>query len=64
MNMNEYEYEYHHLADSADYIDETNDDYYYDSGNDEPWMVESEDEGQENTTEFQNYYEDIDELDD
>lgn len=54
--FNEYEYEYHDLAEDADYIDQ-NDDTYYNSGNDEPWMVldNSENETMDGTG-WDNYY--------
>jgi len=69
MNTNEYEYEYHDLAEGADYLDETNDECYYDDGSDEPWMAEPDDVEAEDTytdymTDFQNCYQDIDEIDD
>jgi hypothetical protein len=59
MNANEYEYEYHNLAESADYIEETNEDYYYDDGSDEPWMDEDDD------IDWANYYHNLtDEIED
>jgi len=64
MRYNEYEYDYHHLAEEADYIEEestnsiddlfTSDseiaDSYHDSGTDEPWMDEDDD------IDWENYY--------
>lgn len=68
MRENDYEYNYHNLAENADFMDE--DECYYDDGADEAWMVEAddpevEDEYQDYMSEYNNYYHDIiDELDD
>ena len=67
MRENDYEYDYHNLAEDADFMDE--DECYYDDGTDEAWMTESddpeiEDEYQDYMTEFQTYYHDIDDLND
>jgi hypothetical protein len=57
MNINEYEYNYHDLAQEADYIEEESTNIvdglldeipemtesYYDDGTDEPWMDEDDD---------------------
>ncbi len=62
MRENDYEYDYHNLAEDADYIE---DEIYYDDGTDEAWMTDADDdESQPYNTEFQSYYSDIDELDD
>ncbi len=64
----EYEYDYHNLAEDADYMDE--DECYYDDGTDEPWSVEPEDseikdEYKDYMTQYDSYYHDvIDELED
>lgn len=47
MSLNEYEYDYHDLAEEADYIVDEN---YYDDGVDEPWMDEDDD------IDWDNYY--------
>lgn len=66
--MNEYDYDYHNLAENADEL--YGDEYYYDDGTDEPWDVDPEDidtqdEYRYGTNQYQNYYHDIiDELDD
>jgi len=65
--MNEYDYDYHDLAENADFMD---DECYYDDGTDEPWSVEPDDpeiadEYQDYMNQYNNYYHDIvDELDD
>ncbi len=61
MNHN-YEYEYHDLAEDADFIEEVDtDDIYYDDGTDEPWI----DEQDENVLGYDAYYHDIaDEIED
>lgn len=41
MIYDEYEYEYHDVAEDADYIDQ-DDDIYYDDGSDEPWLDSEE----------------------
>jgi hypothetical protein len=46
MGDQDYEYDYHNLADDADFIEQ--DEYYYDDGSDEPWMDE-DDSGWENS---------------
>lgn len=46
MGYHDYEYDYHNLADDADFIEQ--DEYYYDDGGDEPWMDE-DDFGWENS---------------
>ena len=46
MGYQDYEYDYHNLADDADFIEQ--DEYYYDDGSDEPWMDE-DDSGWENS---------------
>ena len=62
----EYEYDYHRLAENADYMD---DEIYYDDGTDEPWVEEETpdtlDEYQEFMSEYQNYYHNLlDEIED
>jgi hypothetical protein len=47
MGYHDYEYDYHNLADDADFIEQ--DEYYYDDGSDEPWMDE-DDSGWENSS--------------
>jgi hypothetical protein len=41
MIFDEYEYEYHDVAEDADYIDQ-DDDVYYNDGVDEPWLDNEE----------------------
>ena len=66
--MNEYDYDYHDLAENADFVED--DECYYDDGTDEPWAVEPDDieitdEYQDYMSQYNNYYHDIiDELDD
>jgi hypothetical protein len=59
MSFKDYEYDYHDLVEDAYYIEITDsDEYYYDSGDDEPWM--DEDEG----VDWENYYHNLtDEID-
>jgi len=60
MSSEQYEYEYHDVAEDADYIDQE-DSVYYNDGSDEPWagLDEEDDEG------WDNYYHNIaDEIDD
>jgi hypothetical protein len=47
MSYQNYEYDYHNLADDADFI-EQDEYYYYDDGSNEPWMDE-DDSGWENS---------------
>lgn len=65
---NEYEYEYHDVADDADFIEENNDEneYYYDDGTDEPWCgIDENDEEVMDEQGWENYYHNIaDEIDD
>ena len=67
MCSSDLEYDYHRLAENADYMD---DEIYYDDGTDEPWSVESEDaeiedDYQDYMSEYHSYYHDIvDELED
>ena len=69
MNYDEYEYEYHDVAENADYIDQ-DDDIYYNDGTDEPWIDESDDDSVQDEytdymTKYNAYYHDItDEIDD
>jgi len=50
MLFDEYEYEYHDVAEDADYIDQ-DDDVYYNDGIDEPWLNEDNE-----ITDWDNYY--------
>ena len=57
MSYQDYEYDYHSLADDADFI-EQDDDYYYDDSSDEPWMDKDD-------SDWENSYHNIaDEIDD
>ena len=60
MNINEYEYNYHEMAQEADYIEEeSTSESYYDDGTDEPWMDEDDD------IDWANYYHNLtDEIED
>ena len=62
--FNEYEYEYHDIAEDADYIDQ-NDDVYYNDGTDEPWMGLDSDENEAlDSIGWENYYHNLtDEID-
>lgn len=67
--MNEYDYDYHDLAENADFVED--DECYYDDGTDEPWADDSEvvlderDQYQDYLNKYDAYYHDIaDELDD
>ena len=67
--MNEYDYDYHDLAENADFVED--DECYYDDGTDEPWADDSEvvlderDQYQDYMNKYDAYYHDIaDELDD
>ena len=67
--MNEYDYDYHDLAENADFVED--DECYYDDGTDEPWVDDSEvildekDQYQDYLNKYDSYYHDIaDELDD
>jgi len=66
--FNEYEYDYHDMADNADFIEEadTNDEYYYDDGTDEPWCgYDDEDNATMDDCGWKNYYHNLaDEIDD
>ena len=65
MIRDEYEYEYHDVAEDADYID-NNDDAYYDDGTDEPWMGLDEEENETmDDRAWDNYYHNLtDEIED
>jgi hypothetical protein len=65
MIRDEYEYEYHDVAEDADYID-NNDDVYYDDGTDEPWMGLDEEENETmDDRAWDNYYHNLtDEIED
>lgn len=59
MKRDEYEYEYHDVAEDADYIDQDND-VYYDDGIDEPWAGLDEDENEVmDEPGWDNYYHNI-----
>lgn len=49
---NDFEYDYHNIANGADELYE--DEYYYDDGSDEPWS--DMDEAMENSHPWENYY--------
>lgn len=55
MIYDEYEYEYHDIAEDADYIDQ-DDDVYYDNGVDEPWLDPWDDQDGNDITDWENYY--------
>lgn len=60
MKFEAYEYEYHDVAQDADYIDQ-DDEVYYDNGMDEPWMnTEQTDDGREYDAYYHNITEEID----
>lgn len=60
MRNYEYEYDYHHLAEDADYIDDFDtDECYYDDGTDEPWADTNISEIDNNENEWEDYYNDI-----
>lgn len=62
MSNSEYEYEYHDIAEDADYIDQ--DDVYYDDGIDEPWLSPWEGED-DDIANWDNYYHNLtEEIDD
>ena len=66
--FNEYEYDYHDIADDADFIEEINDgdEYYYDDGTNEPWCGH-DDNGADAMDDigWDNYYHNLaDEIDD
>jgi hypothetical protein len=65
MSHEQYEYEYHDIAEDADYIDQ-DDDVYYDDGNDEPWMGLDSDENESiDDNGWENYYHNLtNEIDD
>lgn len=65
MSYDEYQYEYHDVAEDADYIDQ-DDDIYYDDGSDEPWMGLDSDENESiDDNGWENYYHNLtDEIDD
>ena len=67
--MNEYDYDYHDLAENADFVED--DECDYDDGTDEPWADDSEvvlderNQYQDYLNKYDAYYHDIaDELDD
>ena len=63
MSYEEYEYEYHDVAEDADYIDQ-DDDVYYDDGIDEPWLGPWEGED-DDISGWDNYYHNLtEEIDD
>ena len=46
MRDDDYDYDYHNLAENADEL--YNDEYYYDDGSDEPWIeVDNDETGKE-----------------
>lgn len=56
MGCQDYEYDYHNLAEDADFIDQ-DDQYGYDGNEDEPWMVLDEDEQEQvDYLGWENYY--------
>lgn len=55
MSFESYKYEYHDMAQNADYIDQ-DDDVYYNNGTDEPWMDTEESVG---GREYDAYYHDL-----
>lgn len=65
MSYDEYQYEYHDVAEDADYIDQ-DDDIYYDDGSDEPWMGMNEDDSEvSDNADWENYYHNLtEEIDD
>jgi hypothetical protein len=65
MSHEQYEYEYHDIAEDADYIDQ-DDDVYYNDGNDEPWMGLDSDENESiDDNGWENYYHNLtNEIDD
>jgi hypothetical protein len=65
MSHEQYEYEYHDIAEDADYIDQ-DDDVYYNDGSDEPWMGLDSDENESiDDNGWENYYHNLtDEIDD
>lgn len=65
MKRDEYEYEYHDLIEDTDYIDQ-DDDIYYNDGGDEPWMGLDEDENENmDDKAWENYYHNLtEEIDD
>jgi hypothetical protein len=68
--MNDYDYDYHNLAENSDFMDE--DECYYDDGTSEPWaenddgvVFDKQDQYQNHLNKYDAYYHDIaDELDD
>lgn len=62
MSYRDYEYDYHDLAEDADYIEEVenSDEYYYDDGTDEPWVGNDENENEVlDSRSWDNYYHNI-----
>lgn len=61
MSSQNYEYDYHNLAEDADYIEEeTSNDCYYNDGNDEPWMgLDQNEEEVLDHKGWENYYHNI-----
>jgi hypothetical protein len=64
MRDDDYDYDYHNLAENADELYEN--EYYYDDGSNEPWAVLDEDEDEAtDDAGWDNYYHNIaDEIDD
>ena len=68
MRDDDYDYDYHNLAENADEL--CGDEYYYDDGSDEPWADDTtknliEDEYREYMNKYNAYYHDVaDEIDD
>lgn len=60
MSCRDYEYDYHDLVEGADYIEEAEDtaeEYYYNDGNDEPWIGPDEEDSEViDNTGWENYY--------
>lgn len=63
MSYDDYDYDYHNLAEDAYYIEEaetSSDDCYYNDGNDEPWMGLDKNENEAlDFKGWENYYHNI-----
>lgn len=63
MRDDDYDYDYHNLAENADEL--YNGEYYYDDGTNEPWAILDDEDEVTDDTGWDNYYHNItDEIDD